>query len=360
MHTKLIFFTLLLMAVAGHAQELISFKENDKYGFKDAGGKTIIAPKYDGAESFSEGMCKVFMGKYPNTRYGFVDLWGKEIVSPVYEGAESFSEGLAPVKRNNKWGFIDKTGKLTIPLQYDHAAVFREGLAPVNIGGKIDNDGFFTGGKSGFIDKTGKVIIPLQYDKAKTFTRKGMAPVLLNGKWGLIDKTGVAVTGMNYNELDAMRLSVSDEIKNKYDKTTTTTTGVQQNTQVNTGTARVSASSEKELSNVFSKTFSYQREWTGKWTVSGEPTSQRQIAAVIFNVNKDEIKVYTANGNLEDTHTIQFSRYGTHNQYGKGKFYTAKSKKYNTVAHFIFFDNSSYGLLISWKDTYTQYLALNQ
>ena len=331
---------------------------NGKSFLIDKTGKSLTSQKYDGAESFYEGLSKVFIGKYPNTKYGFVDLSGKEIVPLIYDGAESFSEGLAVVKQHNKWGFIDKTGKQIIPLQYDHAGNFREGLSPVNMGGVIDKDGFFNGGKSGFIDKTGKLVIPMQYDKAKTFTKQGLAPVLLNGKWGVIEKTGTAVTGMNYSELEAYRLSLSDELKNKYNKTKPSTAQVQQNTRVNTTTETLKGGSLKELTSTFSKTYNYQREWAGNHSVGGEPTSEKKVGNVTFRVNADEIKVYTGGENLADTHTIQASRNSSHPEYGTGKLYTAKSKKYNTFAVFFFFDNEKYGVLITWIGISTQYVFI--
>lgn len=57
------------------------------------------------------------------------------LVSPKYEDAESFSDGLAAVKQGGKWGYIDESGKLVIPCQFDKAYPFSEGLAIV---GKIE------------------------------------------------------------------------------------------------------------------------------------------------------------------------------------------------------------------------------
>lgn len=56
-----------------------------------------------------------------------------EMIAPQYEGAGRFSEGLAPVRKDGKWGFIDETGKTIIPFQYDLAGIFNEGLAIVGI-----------------------------------------------------------------------------------------------------------------------------------------------------------------------------------------------------------------------------------
>lgn len=54
-----------------------------------------------------------------------------EIIAPQYEDAQTFSEGLAAVKQGGKWGFIDETGKVVIPFQYDYVGRFSEGRALV-------------------------------------------------------------------------------------------------------------------------------------------------------------------------------------------------------------------------------------
>lgn len=52
-------------------------------------------------------------------------------VAPKYEDAKAFSDGLAAVKSGGKWGYIDESGKTAIPLKYDFAGRFKEGVAVV-------------------------------------------------------------------------------------------------------------------------------------------------------------------------------------------------------------------------------------
>ena len=54
-----------------------------------------------------------------------------EIIAPQYEDAKTFSEGLAAVKKDGKWGYIDETGKQVIPCKYEFAYNFNEGVALV-------------------------------------------------------------------------------------------------------------------------------------------------------------------------------------------------------------------------------------
>ncbi len=74
-----------------------------------------------------------------------------------------------------KSGYIDKTRKYVVPPQYDWTYGFSEGFASVNIGAK-DEDGFPVGGKLGYINQTGKVVIDLRFDEAEGF-ENGLARV---------------------------------------------------------------------------------------------------------------------------------------------------------------------------------------
>ena len=54
-----------------------------------------------------------------------------EPIAPRYDDALSFSEGLAAVKTDGLWGYIDTKGNTVIPEQFDIAFSFSEGLALV-------------------------------------------------------------------------------------------------------------------------------------------------------------------------------------------------------------------------------------
>ena len=136
------------MATAVQAQQLETFEENGKYGFKDQNGKVTIEPKYSGAENFSEGLASVRF----NNKWGFIDKTGKVIIpfkyNSDYGSGSKFSQSLASVSIDDKWGYIDKTGKTAIPFDYNEAWHFsKDGKAHVRIG----SDEFC-------IDKTGKRI----------------------------------------------------------------------------------------------------------------------------------------------------------------------------------------------------------
>jgi len=118
-----------------------------KWGYVDTLGKNVIAPKWDMANNFSEGLAVVGL----NNRYGYIDEKGVEVIPIKFDSTGSFSNNIALVSLNDKWGFIDKTGIAIIPIKYDKVSPFSEGLSEVELDGKI-----------GSIDTTGAIIVPFQ------------------------------------------------------------------------------------------------------------------------------------------------------------------------------------------------------
>lgn len=159
--------------------KLIPEKIGEAWGFIDATGKVVVAPKYEVILEFKDGFWRVMM---ENFRGGFVNDQGQEICPLRYSIVAPFAEGLSSVHLGDiatgKWGYLDTTGREVIPPTYDEAYSFQDGLACVT------KDKL-----SGYIDKTGKVVIPLQYQEAHPFSH-GVAPVKKDNRWQLIDHAG--------------------------------------------------------------------------------------------------------------------------------------------------------------------------
>jgi hypothetical protein len=101
-----------------------------KYGYIDHFGNIVLAPQFDHAESFSEGLAVVCSGQYHRPGRGF---W--------------LTQEEAAKMRTHRCGFIDHAGQLIIPYSWDWVDSFHDGKAR-----------FREGNKSGYVDKTGKVI----------------------------------------------------------------------------------------------------------------------------------------------------------------------------------------------------------
>ncbi|MFN2596364.1 MAG: WG repeat-containing protein [Pyrinomonadaceae bacterium] len=210
---------------------LAPVKIKDKWGYVARDGGVKIAPQFDDASRFSEGLASVCYeiakpkteeervellpgGGDTNKRCGYVNKSGEVVIAPQYNEAGDFSEGLAAVRvgrrgnvigsedeQTGKWGYIDRAGGVVMPLQFQNAHDFAEGLAPVKIGAKW-----------GYVDAGGKTVIPPRFEWAQSFSgglalvavgepktwwpRRGVTALAigLKGKYGYIDKTGEFVS----------------------------------------------------------------------------------------------------------------------------------------------------------------------
>ncbi len=172
---------------------------NKKYGYVLKTGRTLVPPRYDGAEDFCEGMARVMQFDVSgNKKYGFLDRDGKLAVPLEYDAAEPFSEGLALVmKKGSGWGFVDKTGNVVVPLSYTGAGSFSEGFAPVV--GRDDSGNK----KYGFVNSSGNLVIPLHFDYVSGFS-DGFAIVMRlddqgKEKYGFVNKNGELAVKCDYD-----------------------------------------------------------------------------------------------------------------------------------------------------------------
>ena len=240
-------------------RDLIPVLQNGKAGYVDTKGAFVIAPQFEAASVFSNGLARV----RDKGKYGFIDDKGKPVIPPTYKYASIFSEGMAVVVRENnppeyinakgevlfavknaqragvfseglapvqikaKWGFVDAKGELAIPAQYRGAMFFSDGMAPIiderRKWGFIDKTGktviapafdavgnfrdglcsAFDGKNYGFIDKTGAFVIPARYQHAFDFT-EGYGRVRLDNKYGFIDTKGGVKVAPQYDVLSGM------------------------------------------------------------------------------------------------------------------------------------------------------------
>jgi hypothetical protein len=112
-----------------------------------SGRKVATALMFDnGPDYFVQGLARIVEGG----KTGFVDRAGKIAIAPQFDAAGSFCEGLAPVCMGceevprgehrelvgGQWGFVDRSGAVVIPIAYDSATGFTEGGATVGKGGR--------------------------------------------------------------------------------------------------------------------------------------------------------------------------------------------------------------------------------
>jgi len=167
-----------------------------KRGYMDRTGKTVIEPRFQGANNFSEGLAVVTVSTTGQHNTGYIDKTGAIVIGVQFDTGRDFHEGLAAVgfdtersrrgcdhcDPNQRWGYVDKSGSMVINPTYHRVGDFSEGLAAV----ETDN------GKWSFIDKTGHRVGNVQYGYASRFS-EGLACVMKYKKFGYIDRTGRTV-----------------------------------------------------------------------------------------------------------------------------------------------------------------------
>lgn len=134
----------------------------------------------------------------PHVLYGFMDVHGRWVVAPNYDDALPFSEGLAAVRHGAKWGYVDATGRRVIELRFSAATPFSEGVAAVAVGEGQQ-----------FIDPSGSTVIAGPFERAFPF-HGGLAAVQIGGQWGFIDRSGAVIVTPQFDEIDERTLREFD------------------------------------------------------------------------------------------------------------------------------------------------------
>jgi WG containing repeat len=129
----------------------------------------VIPRSFAGADDFHEGFAAV-TGK--DGTWGYIDKTGQFAIAPRFESAMEFSEGLAAIKLGGMWGWINKSGDIVIAptLEEEEVGVFRSGMAMV-----VHNR------KLGYINTKGEIVIPQTLDGGTEFI-DGVA--MASAGWG--------------------------------------------------------------------------------------------------------------------------------------------------------------------------------
>ncbi|MBQ6952023.1 MAG: WG repeat-containing protein [Clostridia bacterium] len=84
---------------------------------RDTSSPSLYAPQYH------DGLIRV---KTADEKWGFIDNTGAEVIAPRFQEASEFSNGLAAVKQDGKWGYIGTDGNFRIEPVFLSALSFNE------------------------------------------------------------------------------------------------------------------------------------------------------------------------------------------------------------------------------------------
>ena len=178
-----------------------------KWGYVSTEGEFVIAPAYDGASAFSEGLAAVKV----DWARGYIDHKGDFVVKPMLEAAEDFKDGRAIVRVDGEMRCIDREGNFM-----DDAVGVREPVHEIESGynPKYElHDGlvrFVENHKFGYKDKDGNVIIKPRFFEAADFS-EGLAAVKKGktGLWGYIDTAGRNVISARFRQTKSFHEGVA-------------------------------------------------------------------------------------------------------------------------------------------------------
>lgn len=185
----------------GMAAVSVTAGNAQKWGFVDTTGELAINPIYSAAGDFSNGLAPVCK----NDKYGYIDASGKTVIPFEYDLADAFdASGKAIVKQDGVFFLIDASGDRITKDGY-------AGLIAYN-GGKYYRASL-ANGIYGVIDAEGNTVVPQKYSwinyssKCDVFVCSPLrSPIIVdeNGKFAafmLID--GKLPTEMQYSEYPA-------------------------------------------------------------------------------------------------------------------------------------------------------------
>lgn len=174
------------------------------YGVINEKGETLLEPEnhiiISDETLGTGGMIAVKdKGSFGENKFGFLDIEGDTVVRFDYEDGQNFSSnGLAAVQKDGKWGYIDSAGDIVIPCQYRAVGTFNDnGIAVV-----YDDESAYCK----FIDENGNTVIDEKYFASEGFDTNGMAivsaavdPDGVAVAWGIIDTEGKEVVPCEYD-----------------------------------------------------------------------------------------------------------------------------------------------------------------
>ncbi|MFT5860094.1 MAG: hypothetical protein ACI865_002202 [Flavobacteriaceae bacterium] len=162
-----------------------------EYGYYDAMGRERIAPKYDDAFDFHNGIAKVEL-------YGlqaYIDIYDVFVAQPAHSEIELYSDSLFVFTANDLMGLMDRLAKVVVPAQYDEIGPLHNGLAVAAIDGEVV-----------YLNELGEIVIQGEFEVYPNFMLSGefidgQAIAMKNELYGRIDQKGTTVTSFKYQNL---------------------------------------------------------------------------------------------------------------------------------------------------------------
>lgn len=129
----------------------------------------------------------------PEDKWGYLDTTGKTVIKPIYDDVRDMESNITAANLKGRWGYINIKGKEVIPFIYKQVRDFNPDLDRTIVQ-DFSNHWLL-------IDDAGQIIDSLGYTDYKAYTKDGYCPVSRNDQWGLMDKAGQEIIAPRYGSL---------------------------------------------------------------------------------------------------------------------------------------------------------------
>lgn len=175
-----------------YENNLLKFKENEKYGLIDFSGKVILNAEYDNIFAMDGIRKSIIIEK--DGKKGLVNSSiGEVIINPEYDEittlTKTYENGYI-VKKDGKCGIISANGKTVFEPVYEEIK-------------NVTSNGYYAvveNGKLKMINDLGKDILTTGFDTIEDINGENII-ITLNGKYGVISFDGTVLINPEYEEL---------------------------------------------------------------------------------------------------------------------------------------------------------------
>ena len=104
-----------------YRDERLFVSDGTSWRMIDYSGNIIGNDTYEDVRVFAD---TTYAAVKKNGKWGFVDKTGAEVIAPQFEDARSFVNGMAAVQKDGLWGYINPEGNIVIDAQFENALDF--------------------------------------------------------------------------------------------------------------------------------------------------------------------------------------------------------------------------------------------
>ena len=176
-------------------EQMVAFRPCDGHlwGLYDVKGSIVLTPTFEDMGEFSGGLLRVTLPSV--AKVGFLGKTGDISIAPEFDAATAFSNGMAKVTSNKKTFFIDPTGKPILTATFDEIGAWNDQVILVR-----------KAGGWGLVDRKGAFVVIPKFDKLEVRRSGFFYAVDSNNQAQTFSPAGkLLLTGIPVSNIDYLR-----------------------------------------------------------------------------------------------------------------------------------------------------------